>query len=49
MTQSHIIFDLDGTLIDSAPSILGAFKQVLENFSSEFFRQLLLRGDISFF
>jgi phosphoglycolate phosphatase len=31
--QSHIIFDLDGTLIDSAPSILGAFKQVLEQFS----------------
>lgn len=29
----NIIFDLDGTLIDSAPSILGAFKQVLEQFS----------------
>jgi phosphoglycolate phosphatase len=29
----NIIFDLDGTLIDSAPSILGAFKQVLEKFS----------------
>ena len=32
MTHSHIIFDLDGTLIDSAPSILGAFKLVLEQF-----------------
>ena len=30
---TDIIFDLDGTLIDSAPSILGAFKQVLDNFS----------------
>jgi phosphoglycolate phosphatase len=30
---TNIIFDLDGTLIDSAPSILGAFKQVLEQFS----------------
>jgi phosphoglycolate phosphatase len=29
----NIIFDLDGTLIDSAPSILEAFKQVLEQFS----------------
>jgi len=28
-----IIFDLDGTLIDSAPSILGAFKQVLDAYS----------------
>ena len=32
-TKSHIIFDLDGTLIDSASSILGAFKQVLKQFS----------------
>ena len=29
----NVIFDLDGTLIDSAPSILGAFEQVLEQFS----------------
>jgi len=28
-----IIFDLDGTLIDSAPSILGAFKQVVDAYS----------------
>ena len=32
-TKSHIIFDLDGTLIDSAPSILGALNQVLKQFS----------------
>ncbi len=34
MTRSpsvrHIFFDLDGTLIDSAPSILSTFRQILE-------------------
>ena len=29
----NIIFDLDGTLIDSAPSILGAFEQTLTQFA----------------
>ncbi len=29
--MKHILFDLDGTLIDSAPSILSGFAQVLEN------------------
>ena len=29
----NIIFDLDGTLIDSAPSILGAFQKTLNHFS----------------
>jgi phosphoglycolate phosphatase len=29
--KSNIIFDLDGTLIDSAPSILGCLKIVVEN------------------
>lgn len=28
-TQRHIIFDLDGTLIDSAPGIIAAFRAVL--------------------
>lgn len=35
MSQSHIIFDLDGTLIDSAPSILYAFEKVLHDFAYE--------------
>lgn len=30
MTKNNIIFDLDGTLIDSAPSILACFSRVLE-------------------
>ncbi len=29
-TQRHIIFDLDGTLIDSAPGIIAAFRAVLD-------------------
>jgi phosphoglycolate phosphatase len=32
-SKINIIFDLDGTLVDSAPSILGAFSQVLEQYS----------------
>lgn len=30
MTKTHIIFDLDGTLIDSSPSILAGFAYALE-------------------
>jgi len=30
MSTKHIIFDLDGTLIDSAPSILSGFARVLD-------------------
>lgn len=30
MKAKHILFDLDGTLIDSAPTILSGFTQVLE-------------------
>lgn len=30
MTTKHILFDLDGTLIDSAPSILSGYTRVLE-------------------
>lgn len=30
MSARHILFDLDGTLIDSAPSILSAFARVLD-------------------
>jgi phosphoglycolate phosphatase len=31
MQRSHLIFDLDGTLIDSAPSILSCFDKILRD------------------
>ncbi len=33
MGSRHFLFDLDGTLIDSAPSILECYRQVLDQFS----------------
>lgn len=33
MTIKHILFDFDGTLIDSAPCILSCYQQVLDELS----------------
>ena len=33
MRSRHFLFDLDGTLIDSAPSILECYREILNNFS----------------
>lgn len=35
MTLKHILFDFDGTLIDSAPCILNCYQQVLSEFEIE--------------
>lgn len=40
MPLRHIVFDLDGTLIDSAPAILGTFASILEHAGIEPVRPL---------
>ncbi len=35
MTSRDLLFDLDGTLIDSAPSILECYRLVLDQFALE--------------
>ncbi|MCD3065333.1 HAD hydrolase-like protein, partial [Salmonella enterica subsp. enterica serovar Enteritidis] len=33
VTFSVVLFDVDGTIVDSAPAVMGAFRAVLSDFN----------------
>lgn len=46
MAISHVIFDVDGTLIDSAPGIIAGYREVFHHFDREPPSEEVLRRDI---